>query len=291
MKKSLILTAIMLAATTLFAETVTCESEEGTCTYELNGTVFHEYCTCNGGSYDKINNHSDSAAMPTELECSRNTDADVYCKEGNFSCKNDAGECNIDQNGEYICRCFGVWSANGAVEGAYNGTAEFVEESCGSKLVEICGTEPATARDVCEDQEILNQCINYIKTFADGCFEPFSDEDIEEILDQQAHGYNREWSHQLADCCQMEEQRKDFQKNLECFENCKDDNCCDTCGIDSVSHEDVVEDDDAANTEAPTDGAAKEDTADGDTATPETGSEAPAEKEESKSDGCSMLFI
>ena len=290
MKKSLIFIAMFAVAATLFAETetMTCESEEGTCVYELDGTVFHEYCTCDSGSYDKINNHSNSAAMPTELDCSENTDADVYCKKGVFACDNDAGRCSIDHNGEYLCSCWGVYSANGAVEGAYTGTAEFVEESCKSKLVEICGTEPATAREVCEDQEILNQCVSYIKTFAEGCFEPFTDEDIEEILDQQAYGYNREWPHQLADCCQMEEQRKDFQKNLECFENCKDDNCCDTCRINPVSHKD----DDAANTEVPTDGAAKEDTADGDTAAPATDSEAPAEnKEESKSDGCSMLFI
>ena len=287
MKKSLIFIAVFAVVTTLFAEieTMTCESEEGTCVYELDGTVFHEYRTCDGGTYDKINNNSNSAAMPRELDCSQNIDADVYCKAGNFSCENDAGRCHVDQHG-YGCSCWVVWSANGAVEGAYTGTVEFVEESCKSKLVEICGTEPATAREVCEDQEILNQCISYIKTFADGCFEPFTDEDIEEILDQQAYGYNREWSHQLAYCCQMEQQRKDFQKNLECFENCQDDNCCDTCGINPVYHED----EDAANTEAPTTGTTPEDTA-GDTAVPVT-DEAPAEnKEESKSDGCSLLFI
>ena len=277
MKKTLILVAMMLAAATLFAETetMTCESEAGTCVYELDGTVFHEYCTCEGGTYDKINNHSNSAAMPTELECSWNTDADAYCKKGNFSCENDAGRCNISDNGEYICSCWGVWSANGATEGAYTGTAEFVEESCKSKLVEICGTEPATARDVCEDQEILNKCISYIKTFADGCFEPLTDEDIEGILDQQAYGYNREWPHQLSDCCQMEEERKDFQTRLECLEDCKDDNCCETCHVKVVPHDD--EDADTADTEAPTAGST---------------TEVPAEnKEESKSDGCSLLFI
>ena len=285
MKKSLILTAMILAAATLFAETMTCESEEGTCVYELNGTVFHEYCTCDGGSYDKINNHSNSAAIPTESECSQNTDADVYCKTDTFSCENDAGRCSIDHNGEYLCSCWGVYSANGAVEGAYTGTVEFVEESCKSKLVEICGTEPATARDVCEDQEILNQCISYIKNFAESCFEPFTDEDIEGILDQQAYGYNREWPHQISDCCQMEQQRKDFQTRLECLEDCKDDNCCETCHVKLVPHDDEITSSEDGNRkeEAP---------ADGDSATPATDSEAHAEnKEESKSDGCSMLFI
>ncbi|MBO7127351.1 hypothetical protein J6W78_07360 [bacterium] len=57
--------------------------------------------------------------------------------------------------------------------------------------------------------------------------------------------------------------------------------------MDGVSEEDA----DAANTEAPTTGATPEDTTDGDSA-PATDSGSPAEnKEESKSDGCSMLFI
>ena len=284
MKKTLILVAIMLAAATLFAETetMTCESEAGTCVYELDGTVFHEYCTCDGGSYDKINNHSNSAAMPRELDCSHNVDANTYCKKGNFSCENDAGRCNISDNGEYLCSCWGVWSANGAVEGGYTGTAEFVEESCRNKLVEICGTEPATVRSVCDDEpEIANKCVSDIKIFADTCFDPLSDEDIEGIFDHQAYGYGREWPNMLSDCCQMEQQRKDFQTRLECLENCKDDNCCETCHVKVVPNDDEATSSEDGNSkeEAP------EDKADDNTATP------AENKEESKSDGCSLLFI
>ena len=295
MKKSLILTAIMIAAATLFAETVTCESKMGKCTYEItsNGN-YSEDCICRDGyGGGEGGNYGMPTTLPTEEECLANLDK--HCKNAGFTCKNDAGECHIDQNGEYICWCLGVWSANGATEGAYTGTVEFNEETSEKencdRLVEICGTEPATVREVCEDQEILNQCISYIKTFAEGCFEPLTDEDIEEILDSPSYYYD--YAHaqgkpgSVPSCCQESEVRKEYQTWLECFENCQDDNCCDTCRINPVSHED----DDAAHTEVPTDGAAKEDTADGDTATPETGSEAPAEKEESKSDGCSMLFI
>ena len=292
MKKSLILIAMMLAMATLFAETetMTCESEEGTCVYELDGTVFHEYCTCDGGSYDKINNHSNSAAMPSELDCSQNTDADVYCKTNTFSCENDAGRCSIDHNGEYLCSCWGVYSANGAVEGGYHGTVEFVEESCKSKLVEICGTELATIGDVCEDQAILNECVTYIKPvktcyghWSNEYIEGVEDIEFEDILDLPAYGNHISWA--ISGCCQMDNAIKEYRTKWECLENCTEEDCCKACGLfytdDEPSEESVA---DAANTEAPTTGTTPEDT-DGDSA-------APAEnKEESKSGGCSMLFI
>ena len=297
MKKSLIFVAMMLAAATLFAETVSCESDEGTCTYELNGTVFHEYCTCEGGSYDKVSNHSNSAAMPTEIDCSQNIDADVYCKEGNFSCENDAGRCNIDHNGKYLCNCWGVYSVNVAENGVYSGTTEFSEESCRNKIVELCGTELATLRDVCKDADIFNECVNYIKP-VETCFGRWSNEYIEGIEDMENEdildlpAYGNHISYAISGCCQWGEDDdiKEWRTKWECLDNCTDEDCCQTCGFyfdEGVvsSEEGSAEDADAANTEVPTDGAAPEDTADGD-------SSAPAEnKEESKSDGCSMLFI
>ena len=295
MKKVLISVAMLLAAATLFAETMTCESEEGTCVYEFDGTLFHEYCTCDGGSYDKINNHSNSAAMPTELECSRNTDADVYCKTDTFSCENDAGRCSIDHNGEYLCSCWGVYSANGAVEGAYTGTAEFSEESCRNKIVELCGTEPATLRDVCKDTDIFNECVNYIKP-VETCYGRWSNEYIEGIEDMENEdildllAYGNHISSAISGCCQWGEDDdiKEWRTKWECLDSCTDEDCCQTCELyihlDDTAEDGSDKDADAANTEVPTDGAAPEDTADGD-------SSVPAEKEESKSDGCSVLFI
>ena len=275
MKKTLILVAIMLAAATLFAETekMTCESEAGTCVYELDGTVFHEYCTCEGGSYDKINNHSNSAAMPREWDCSQNIDANAYCKKGVFACDNDAGRCHVDQYGKYLCSCWGVYSANGAVEGAYTGTSEFVEESCKSKLVEICGTELATIGDVCEDQEILKECVTYIKPVETCYGRQWPDEDIETILDHQAYGSSM--YSKISNCCQIDDDLRECKTKWECLENCTEEDCCKACGWsineDESSEESVA---DAANTETQATDAA------------------PAEnKEESKSDGCSLLFI
>ncbi len=291
MKKTLIFVAIVIAAATLFAETVTCESKMGTCTYEISKGNYSESCLCRDGSGigGGGNDGSMPTALPTEEECLVNLEK--HCKDAGFKCENEAGECIIEQYNEYFCRCKGVWSANGAVEGGYHGTAEFNEETSEKencdRLVEICGTEPATVRDVCEDQEILNQCINYVKTFAAGCYEPLTDEDVEEILDSPSYYYD--YAHaqgmpgSVPGCCQESELRKEYQTHLECLENCKDDNCCETCHVKLVPHDD--EDADAANTEAPTTGATPEDKADDNTATP------AENKEESNSDGCSLLFI
>lgn len=299
-KKILILVAMMLAATTLFAETVTCESKMGKCTYEItsNGTYLED-CTCRDGNYSRVGG-SDLQPLPSEEECYARLDTE--CKDAGFKCENEAGECVIAQNGEYICQCLGVWSANGAVEGMFKGTMEFNEETSEKencdKLVEICGTEPATVRDVCEDQEILNECITYIKPVNTCYGRQWPDEDIEAILDHQAYNPGTVYD-KISDCCQWGEENdlKEWRTKWECLDNCTDEDCCQTCGFyfdEGVvsSEEGSAEDADAANTEVPTDGATPEDTADGDSSAPATDSEAPAEnKEESKSDGCSMLFI
>ena len=294
MKKTLIFITVFVVATALFAETVTCESKMGECVYEINlNGNYSESCICrNGEGRGEGGNYGMPTTLPTEEECLANLEK--HCKDAGFKCENEAGECIISKSGEYLCRCKGVWSANGAVEGGYFGTAEFNEETSEKencdRLVEICGTEPATVREVCEDQDILNQCINYIKTFADGCYEPLTDEDVAEILDSPSYYYD--YAHaqgkpgSIPGCCQESEYRKEYQTQFECFENCKDENCCDTCHVKVVPHDDEITSSEDGNSKEE----ATEDS-DSDSASTATASEAPAEKEESKSDGCSMLFI
>ena len=293
MKKSLILTAMILAAATLFAEfkAFHCETDLGVCTYEQNENYYCEYCSCaEGVGYAARNCGNFEAPLPTVEECF--AQIDNTCKNTEFRCENNAGKCFIAEDGVYVCQCFGVWSANGATEGAYYGTAERSEESCKNKLVEICGTEPATVKDVCENSEILNECIAYIKS-VDACYgREWPDENNEAILDHPADGSGSVYT-KISSCCQKEDYRKELQPRGKCLENCKEEDCCKTCGLfytdDEPSEESVA---DAANTEAPTTGATPENTADGDSAATATDSEAPAEnKEENKSDGCSMLFI
>ncbi len=80
------------------------------------------------------------------------------------------------------------------------------------------------------------------------------------------------------------EKHQTFSECIETAESCANKECCEPCGLildesewmDGAPEEGAT---DVTNTEAPTTGATPEDTADG------------GKKDESKSDGCSMLFI
>ena len=307
MKKSLILIAMLAVATTLFAEndTVSCESDLGKCTFTISADSFNKECTCRdntgvgeaelpseGGSVESV--------LPTEEECL--AELEDMCGNAGITCENEAGECDMETNGEYSCRCFGF-------EGYNVGTADFGEESCNAVLVEHCGTEPATAKTICTDSEIFNVCLTYAKSFTNTCYEPLTDEEMEAALDLPAE--TNDTTAALAVCCQDEEIRngwfKDSFECLEAAESCENKECCETCDVFVLEYskedgDDVIapapedgDNADAGDTEVPTEDAV--DNGDG-SAAPTDGADAPtdsaettAEKEESKSDGCSMLFI
>ena len=307
MKNSLIFIAMLAIATTLFAEdnTVSCESDLGKCTYTLTDSFTRE-CTCRdntgfadaeippeGGTID--------STLPTEAECL--AELEDVCGNADILCENEAGECSMEQNGEYNCGCYGIF------DGYHSGTADSAsEESCSAVLVEHCGTEAATARTLCTDSEIFNVCLTYAKSFTNTCYEPLTDEEMEAALDLPAEMNDTTLA--LAVCCQDEATRDEFKTSFECLEateSCENKECCETCNVFSLEDEkdnDVIspapEDDDnadAGETEVPTgdtvdDGNSDDSAAptDGENA-PTDGTDAPAEKEESKSDGCSMLFI
>ena len=308
MKNSLIFIAMLAITSTLFAEdnTVSCESDLGKCTYTLTDSFTRE-CTCRdntgfadaeippeGGTID--------STLPTEAECLAEL-ADV-CGNADILCENEAGECQMEQNGEYNCGCYGIF------DGYHSGTAASAdEESCNAVLVEHCGTEAATAKTICTDSEIFEVCLSYAKSFTEACYEPLTEEEMEAALDLPAE--TNDTTAALAVCCQNEEMRNEFKTSFECLEaaeSCENKECCETCKVFSL--EELKEDDDnevispapeddsadAGETEVPT-GDTVDDNSDGSAAptdgadAPADGADAPAEKEESKSDGCSMLFI
>ncbi len=307
MKKSLILIAMLAVATTLFAEndTISCESDLGKCTYTISADSFNRECTCrdNTGFADAEiapEGGTVESTLPTEEECL--AELEDTCGNADIFCENEAGECDMETNGEYTCRCFGF-------EGYNEGSAESVsEESCNAVLVEHCGTESATARTICTDSEIFNVCLTYAKSFTNTCYEPLTDEEMEAALDLPAE--TNDTTAALAVCCQDEEIRDGwFKESFECLEaveSCENKECCETCDVFVLEESKEDGDDviapapedgnaDAGDTEVPTDGA--DDNGDGSAAptdgadAPTESADAPAEKEESKSDGCSMLFI
>ncbi|MBP5406666.1 hypothetical protein J6Z19_05905 [bacterium] len=313
MKKSLIFIAMLAIATALFAEneTVSCESDLGKCTYELSSDSLSKECTCrdgNGiGEAEMFENGAASSALPTGEECQ--AELLIICQDAGINCENEAGECEMKPNGDYTCWCFGI-------EGYSDGNGVFGEEGCNAAVVEHCGTEPATARTICTDSAIFNVCLSYAQTFANTCYEPLTDEDIETVLDLPA--VTNDTTAALAVCCQDEEIREGWFKDsfecLEATESCENKECCETCNVFVLEESNEKDGDDEVispapednNTDegetnvptdgadngddsaAPTDGAV--DSSDSEEA-PADGTATPTEKEESKSDGCSMLFI
>ena len=283
-EKLLIFIAMLALAMTLFAETLDCQSELGRCMYELLDDSFTKECFClDGIGTSEMETPSENGTfdftLPTKEECL--AEIENICKNAGTKCKNESGSCSVKRNGDYECYC-------DYVDGKKTGNGYFGQEGCTAVLEKECGTGLPTPRKVCQEK-ILNECVSYFKRIKNNCSkEPVN---IEEILDTpiDASDYSTEsavTAHEFADCCRSEYWRNEYKRESDCietFDSCEDHECCE-CTIQVGG--------DAANTEAPTDGAAKEDTADGDSATPATDSEAPAEnKEESKSDGCSMLFI
>ena len=286
MKKFLAFAAMLAASPLVFAETeiVSCESDLGKCTYTLSAESFSQECVCRDGS--GIGENSDLTsdyALPTDDEC--DAELEEICKNAGIKCENEAGTCTVKPNGEYQCSCIGI-------DDLSSGTGIFSENGCKDILEENCGTEAATPRTICTDSGIFNACVSYAQTFANTCYEPLTDEEIEALLDVPAE--SDVTARSIAQCCQDESTRDEYKTSFDCVkaaESCENKECCSACNVggeDSAETGDKTSDD----SEAPTTGTTPEDTADGDSATPATDSEAPAEnKEESKSDGCSMLFV
>lgn len=308
MKKSLIFIAMLALATTLFAENekMSCESELGTCNYEISEEEhrFVQECICSTGYRVFDSRPIEEAFMPAnEEECVEKLDEEI-CKGAPFYCENEAGWCLTADDNHYKCNCIGVGVKTGVNE-------DFSAEGCTAALETECGTEVATPRTICTDSEIFNACVSYETTFTNTCFEPVTEEEIETILDTPVNSGGREGglAEDIANCCRLESMRNIYKNKFECVEAadaCENKECCETCDVRlaymgeegaSEGDGDVIapapEDEDTSNTEAPTDGETQtEDTADGDSAAPATDSEAPAEnKEKSKSDGCSILFV
>ena len=286
-KKFLIFIAILAVAATLFAEneTVSCESKYGTCSLERSEEKIFHNCVCSNGNgsdfYDPVIEGFNDGPL-TEKWCQ--STIDDYCKKIPAQCSNEAGACELDKNGNYKCYCY-------YIEGEKTGSGYFGEEECNEILVETCGTETPTPRKVCAE-EILSECASYFERIKNTCSEePIND--INEILDAPID-YSTESSitiHEFADCCRSEYWRNEYKREYDCmerFKTCEDKECC-VCTIqvdcgdsseedcyDFIEYPDSEEEDvDKTNTEAPADGAT-----------------APAEnKEEKKSDGCSMLFV
>ena len=207
MKRLWIFIAMLALATTLFAENekMSCESEFGTCNYEISEEehMFVQECICSTGYRVFDSRPIEEAFMPaSEEECLERLDEEI-CKGAPFYCENEAGWC-LTEDGGYKCRCTGL-------AGIKTGSgADFSAEGCNAVLEKECGTEVATPRTICTDSEIFNACVSYETTFTNTCFEPVTEEEIETILDTPVNSGGREGglAEDIANCCQLESEKR-----------------------------------------------------------------------------------
>lgn len=251
-------------------------------------------------------------------------------EEPEVYCENEAGHCTISRWGhECLCRTVdGYAQANGG--GGIHGDYEVSEEVCKSDLESNCGTEVPTVRSKCGKKfdfcvtyvSERSRCTDNYMT-EDEVITAVDSEDLWNDTKQAVYrgccgAYSA--SQSKLECLQ-EQCGEEFTD--ECCAECFINDTADTADIGDTGDTDIpdtaadtgdtgdissdTENDtadsadtdevdaanaDAANTEVPTTGTTPEDTAGSDSAAPATGSVAPAEnKEESRSDGCSLLFI
>ena len=234
MKKSLVLVAMLAFATTLFAETITCESKKGgTCTYELSGETLSKTCTCKDGT--TVEGTETATALPTEEECKQ--EARTVCQSqqdpgqpgqpgSGLTCKNDAGRCSVEEeSGNYNCRC------SGTQEQKTGTTANISEEGCTAVLEEECGTEAPLLSAICTEKAVFDECASYAKTIANKCSDnPVSDDAIEAMYNAPASGSTAK---EISRCCQMEQMRNGMKESSDCINNaagsCANKECCESC--------------------------------------------------------------
>ena len=304
MKKSLIFIAMLAVSPIVFAppylQSVSCESDFGKCdyyySYDYNGLV--EECSCCDGTgwWDLV-----MPFLPTKEECLETVErlcknaSGLNCKNASgLNCENEAGNCTLSGN-EYSCNCKllnGAGIARGDVL-----EEEITEELCKSYLESNCGKEAPMVRNKCGKK--FDFCVNYVSERSHCTDNHLTEEEVIVAVDSE-DAWNDTKQAVYYGCCAA---YSGAQMTLECLkEKCGEnftDECCSECIPDEADTASDPGDTDVPDTAtdtgdtdmADTEETTGKDTADGDSA-PATDSEAPAEnKEESKSDGCSMLFV
>ncbi len=232
------------------------------------------------------------------------TEAPVYYEEL-VECSNDAGRGYIfrtitdGQYEEYYhYACVSIpQNKVGSVD--LDGNVEVTEENCKSYLEKECGTKLPVLSDYCGDEEI-ERCIRYESGYShcSDYHETMTEEEIRaEIDNYKDPGITSETMIYVYECCtniHFVDRTDDCLEEAKCRDDEFTDECC-KCYIGEI----IGEPGDTGDTEIPGDTGDSEvispapDSGDTENSeVPADGATAPTEnKEEKKSDGCSVLFV
>ncbi|HSW61387.1 MAG TPA: hypothetical protein VLJ60_11335 [bacterium] len=115
MRKLMVFTAVIFSASIMFAESVKCENENGSCEFLDDGSFT---CQCNdnsgwGGDGIAGSPTDEEVELPTNEECLEWVEDMCGLPEGAETCENPAGQCIVYAEGYYDCMC---------EDGSYGGT-------------------------------------------------------------------------------------------------------------------------------------------------------------------------
>ena len=280
MKKKIIVLSVLFFSLFVFAE----ESDTG---------EFYDEDDC-----------GDTGCVDTgEIGDTGDTGGGITTDEERVECENEAGRCYIFRtitDGQYEefyhYACVGIpQNKVGSVD--LDGNVEVTEENCKSLLEKECGTKLPVLNDYCGDEEI-ERCINYVSGYSYCSGDSMTADEVRSEIDNYKDPYaDNETVIFAYHCCtniHWVDAADDCLKETECGDDEFTDECC-KCYIGEI----IGEPGDTGDTEIPGDTGDSEvispapDSGDTENSeVPADGATAPAEnKEEKKSDGCSLLFV
>ncbi len=109
MKRLFVLVVMILCAGSLFAGSMKCETEDGYCEFNEDGSFV---CECTGGFWDGDGTSGiggvpdgEDSVMPTKEECLEWVEMFCGVPEGAEECSNPAGDCIVYDDGDWFCYC------------------------------------------------------------------------------------------------------------------------------------------------------------------------------------------
>lgn len=115
MRKFMVFMAVIFSASIMFAESVKCENENGSCEFMDDGSFTCECKDNSGWGGDGVAGSptDEEVELPTPEECLEWVDDMCGLPEGAETCNNPAGQCVVYAQGYYDCYC---------EDGSYGGT-------------------------------------------------------------------------------------------------------------------------------------------------------------------------
>ena len=152
-------TVVFILSSVLYAESVTCENDNGSCVFNEDGSY---ECLCSEDSWGEgtaVAGSSDSSGevtMPTDEECLEMVDEMCALPEGAVQCENVAGECYVMEDGDYWCDCYdGSSSGGGSTEPGEEPSVDPDETDSGNDDSEYAspGVDSETETDDSDSEE------------------------------------------------------------------------------------------------------------------------------------------